>query len=52
MLGLRYFVCQRCETVFGLPGPPTECGRCGHERLSELSGDGDAAAYFAPVESR
>ncbi len=50
MLGLRYFACQRCETVFALPEAPSECGRCGDARLSELTGDGQAAAYFRPVD--
>lgn len=49
MLGLRYFACQRCETVFALPNPPDQCGRCGETALEELR-DGTAAAYFAPVE--
>lgn len=50
MLGLRYYACQRCETVFALPDPPTACGRCGAETVDELRPDTTAASYFAPVE--
>ncbi len=50
MLGLRYYACQRCETVFALPDPPTVCGRCGAETVGELRRDDTAASYFEPVE--
>ena len=50
MLGLRYFACERCDTVFALPEPHSQCGRCGAEALAELPPDDTAGTYFAPVE--
>lgn len=50
MLGLRYFGCERCGTVFALPEAPSRCGQCEYDRLSELSTEGHAADYFAPAD--
>ncbi|WP_336327651.1 hypothetical protein [Halovenus sp. HT40] len=52
MLGLRYFSCERCGTVYALPETPSQCGRCECDRLSELTAEGRAAAYFAPVDDQ
>ena len=50
MLGLQYFACGRCDTVFALPEAPSRCSRCGSGRLTELTDEGTAAAYFAPPD--
>jgi rubredoxin len=52
MLGLRFFVCEACGTVYAAPEAPSDCDRCSGGRLAELADatrDG-AAAYFAPVD--
>jgi rubredoxin len=52
VLGLRFFACEACGTVYAAPEEPGDCDRCSGGRLAEL-GDADrdgAAAYFAPVE--
>ena len=46
-LGLRYFACDRCETVFALPDAPSECGRCA-ATVRELHGVRGPDAYFVP----
>jgi formate dehydrogenase maturation protein FdhE len=50
MLGLRYFACQHCETVYALPEVPDQCGNCGRHTLADLSGAGGAEQYFAPAD--
>lgn len=47
-LGLRYFACDRCETVFALPDAPTECGRCAATPVRELRDVRGPDPYFAP----
>lgn len=47
-LGLRYFSCDRCETVFALPDGPDACVRCGATPLRELRDVRGPNAYFAP----
>lgn len=52
VLGLRFFACEACETVYAAPEEPGDCDRCSGGRLAEL-GDSSrdaAAAYFAPVD--
>jgi hypothetical protein len=52
VLGLRFFACEACGTVYAAPEEPTDCDRCSDGRLAELAAvarDG-AAAYFAPAD--
>jgi hypothetical protein len=52
VLGLRFFACEACGTVFAAPEEPSGCDRCAGGRLVALADtarDG-AAAYFAPVD--
>ncbi|GEM_PF-376925 len=49
MLALRYFVCQRCETVFAEPGEPPDC-RCGSvDSIEEITIDVQTEPYFTQV---
>jgi hypothetical protein len=50
--GLRFFACERCETVYAAPEEPSDCDRCDDGRLAELvdAGRDAAAAYFSPVD--
>ena len=49
MLALRYFVCQRCETVFAEPGEPPDC-RCGSvDSIEEITVDVQTEPYFTQV---
>ncbi|WP_187347743.1 hypothetical protein [Haloplanus rubicundus] len=50
MPGLRFFACERCETVYAAPEEPSGCDRCADGRLAELGDADGAAAYFAPVD--
>lgn len=50
MLGLRYFACERCGTVYASPEAPSDCAACDGTRFAELTGSSGAEAYFAPVE--
>jgi hypothetical protein len=46
--GIRFFACDRCDTVYADPGRPRWCDRCADARLVEITGDVQSAAYFAP----
>jgi hypothetical protein len=46
VLGLRYYACDRCETVFADVEAPPRCGRCAAERLRELTRDLQGDDYF------
>ncbi|WP_299235348.1 hypothetical protein [Natronomonas sp.] len=48
MLGLRYFACERCETVVAEVEAPVACRECGASEIGELTGEGSASEYFAP----
>lgn len=48
MLGLRYVVCDRCETVFAVPETPSRCQRCDAPALRAVESGTGAAAYFSP----
>ena len=47
MLGLRYFACPDCGTVYAVPGDPGDCERCGATGLDPVGSGGGAAAYFS-----
>jgi rubredoxin len=47
---LRFFACDRCETVHADAEEPSRCGRCGATRLEELTDGVQADPYFVPSE--
>ena len=47
MLGLRFFECRRCATVYAGPDAPPRCDDCAGEEFVELTGRSQAEAYFA-----
>jgi rRNA maturation endonuclease Nob1 len=52
VLGLRYFVCGRCDTTVAAPAvePPDECASCGAIALKEISDRLRDPSYFLAVE--
>jgi len=46
MLGLRFFGCSRCGTVFAAPEEPVACAECSDGDIEELTDDLRADAYF------
>ena len=52
MLGLRFFACSQCETVYAVPEGTDECSRCDGGRLAELPSDSRAGAYFSGAMAR
>jgi hypothetical protein len=52
MLGLRFFVCEECETAYADIEVPECCHDCGAPALEELAGGSQAAEYFAPSDTR
>ncbi|WP_267641316.1 hypothetical protein [Haloarchaeobius amylolyticus] len=46
MLGLRYFACAGCETVFALPEAESRCPRCDAAGLEEITDRLDGDVYF------
>ena len=51
MLGLRFFACPRCETVYALP-EEERCQRCGDVRLDEITRTMWDDSYFVPSGER
>lgn len=49
MLGLRFFACERCETVYANPPDPPHCDRC-DTPLREITERLQEDAYFRPPE--
>ncbi|WP_154269727.1 MULTISPECIES: hypothetical protein [Haloferax] len=49
MLGLRFFACVRCDTVYALPEAQRECDTCDGGRLEEITHTMDDDAYFVPT---
>jgi hypothetical protein len=47
MLGLRFFACERCETVYANPPDPPRCARC-EVALQEITDRLQDDAYFVP----
>ena len=46
MLGLRYFACGGCSTVYADVDTPPRCHRCESERFEEVKQGTHAAEYF------
>ena len=49
MLGLRFFACERCETVYANPPAPPQCHRC-DVCLREITDSLQDESYFEPPE--
>jgi len=45
MLGLQFFVCDECETVYANP-PTNRCGSCERVRLREITDGLQDDSYF------
>jgi hypothetical protein len=52
VLGLRYFVCTRCDTAFAEPAAvtPGECAGCGADALEEITDRLRDPTYFLAAE--
>jgi rubredoxin len=50
VLGLRFFACDGCGTVYAATDEPRGCDRCGDTRLAELTDALRDDTYFAPAE--
>lgn len=48
MVGLRFFVCQQCETVFAEPEVPG-CTCSSHESIEEITADVQTEPYFTQL---
>jgi rRNA maturation endonuclease Nob1 len=48
VLGLRFFACNRCDTVFADPERPLRCDSCGGDALEEITDKLQADTYFTP----
>jgi hypothetical protein len=49
MLGLRFFACEECETVYANPPDPPRCHQCS-VRLREITDAVQDDAYFSPPQ--
>ena len=52
VLGLRFFGCQRCDTVYAGPEPPPRCTNCAGDEFAELTGRLQGDTYFSSPDSR
>lgn len=53
MLGMRFFACSGCETVYAGPEPPHRCDDCHSGSLEEISDKLRGDAYFTrSIETR
>jgi len=48
MLGLRFFACERCETVYASPNTPPYCDDCDGTTFRELTRRLQDDSYFLP----
>jgi hypothetical protein len=46
VLGLRFYACTRCETVYAEPVAPTPCPTCGGEKPRDITGRLEGDSYF------
>ncbi|MCL9815713.1 hypothetical protein [Natronocalculus amylovorans] len=46
MLGLRYFVCGGCETVYADVEMPPWCANCDDDPIVEIGPENQALNYF------
>lgn len=47
VLGLRYFVCEGCETVYADVEKPPRCSNCDADPIVEVKPEIQAATYFS-----
>jgi len=52
VLGLRFFGCQRCDTVYAGPEPPPRCTDCAGDEFAELTERLQGDTYFSSPDSR
>lgn len=52
MLGLRFFECRWCETVYAGPDAPPHCTGCAGEAFTELTGRLQGDTYFSSANDR
>jgi rubredoxin len=52
MLGLRFFECRRCATVYAGPDAPPYCSDCPGHEFAELTDRLRTEAYFSPHQDR
>ncbi len=50
VLGLRFFACDGCDTVYADIEEPPRCRNCGGETVDELGSGTQAAEYFTPSQ--
>jgi hypothetical protein len=50
VLGLRFYVCDGCDTVHASPDEPPGCRDCGGRRLREITRQLQADTYFLPPQ--
>jgi len=48
VLGLRFFACEACETVFAGLDEPEACCECDESRFDEVTGTLQHEPYFVP----
>jgi hypothetical protein len=46
VLGLDFYECRQCATVYAGPTPPPFCSDCGDDEFEELAGDLRREPYF------
>jgi len=47
VLGLRFFVCDACETVYADVEKPPLCSNCDVDSIQEIKAEMQAASYFS-----
>jgi formate dehydrogenase maturation protein FdhE len=47
VLGLRFFACSQCDTVYAVVEDPTGCSECERGSLEEITRRMCGDAYFA-----
>lgn len=51
VLGLRFYACRTCDTVYAGPDEPPECSRCCDTDLREITDRLQTDSYFSPLQS-
>lgn len=46
VLGIRFFVCDGCETVYADVARPPQCDSCEDDSITEIGQEIQAATYF------
>lgn len=48
MLGLRFYECRRCATVYAVPDVPPSCSECKGHEFVDLTDQLQDDTYFSP----